>query len=188
MSVRFYFVRHGQSTANLKNEYYNDREAGLTDLGRIQAAKVGCDLKKLGKNFKIIFCSPYRRAVETCKIALEKADLDCSLIIEDEQITERKFDGLIGKRATKKQNRMLYYYGSDQAEKDGVETLEALEQRARSFINKVVQNYPDSDILIFSHGAFGLAFRAAIEGRPESGNLFDLNLLKNGEIAIFEVR
>ena len=66
MSVKFYFVRHGESEANLRNEFYNDEEAELTDLGRIQAAKVGCDLKHLGIDFKIIFA---RRISEPWKPA-----------------------------------------------------------------------------------------------------------------------
>lgn len=186
MSVRFYFVRHGESEANLRNEFYNDEEAELTDLGRIQAAKVGCDLKHLGIDFKIIFCSPYKRAMETCRIACERADMNYALVIVDDQISERKFDGLVGTRATRKQHRALYYYDSEESAKCGVESLEDLENRAREFIIKVSQNYPDSNILVFSHGAFGLAFRAVIEGRPKSGYLFDYKLLKNGEIAMYE--
>ena len=143
MSVNFYFVRHGQSEANLKNEFYNDEESELTNLGRMQAAEVGYELNRLAVDFDIIFCSPFKRARETCKIALDKANLVNVPVVIDERIAERRFDGLVGKTATREHNNLLYHYDSNQAELDGVETLYALENRARGFIDSVIKKYPN---------------------------------------------
>lgn len=187
MPIRFYFVRHGQSDANLRSDYYNEKDAKLTRLGEAQAAMAGINLKNYGVDFKAIFCSPYKRAIDTYKIAMARANMLSMLATIDDRISERKFDGLVGQEADETRNRKLYSYKSNQSVIDGVEPLDDLERRARQFIDEIVRDYQDGNILLFSHGAFGLAFRAAIEGRPETGNLCDWNEIKFGEIKIFEV-
>ena len=187
MSVRFYFVRHGESTINRKGYFCEDENAGLTLRGKAQAAQVGCDLKDCGVDFKAIFCSPYRRARETCRIALEKAGMHGALAAIDAMIGERKYGEAIETALEDGRIDDLYDYKLDCSAQYGVESLEDLEERARKFIDEMVRNYPGGDILIFSHGDFGMAFRAVIEGRPESGYLFDLGLLENGEMMVLEV-
>lgn len=187
MSVRFFFVRHGQSSSNLRSDYYNDFDAPLTDLGKAQAARVGYELKNTGVRFKAVFCSPYQRAIDTCKIALLRSGDHKILATIDDRIGERRFDGLIGHEATEGQNRELCDYSSRWALQNGVETLDSVERRARKFIEHVIREYHEGDFLLFSHGIFGLVFRAVIEGRPKSGNLYDYVLLKNGGIEVYEV-
>ena len=53
--MKLYFVRHGQSEANLRKEYYNDFWAPLTTLGQVQAATAGEKLKESGEEFSAIF-------------------------------------------------------------------------------------------------------------------------------------
>ena len=106
MSIRFYFVRHGQSESNLKDDYYyNDEDAKLTELGMAQAAKAGYELKKYGVKFRAIFCSPYKRATQTCKIALIKAGMQNALAVIDDRLGERRYDGLVGHKADVVHNR-----------------------------------------------------------------------------------
>lgn len=187
MSIRFYFVRHGQSEANLRDEYYNDEDAKLTQLGKKQAAKAGYKLRDYGVQFKVIFCSPYKRAMDTCRIAMQRAGMYGMLVAVDERLGERKFDGLVGCKIDEKHNRELYDYNSSRSKIDGVETLESMELRAMSFIDEITKNYNEGNVLVFSHGVFGLVFRAVLLGRPESDNLFDWRILKNGEIMVLEV-
>ena len=187
MSVRLFFVRHGQSESNLREDYYNDEGSELTGLGKYQAREVGRKLKTSDVKFRAIYCSPYKRAIDTCKIAMTEAGMPSAWVIVDERIGERKFNGIIGRVPKKGYNRKLYDYSSRQSILDGVESLEALEQRANDFIKDVVREYDDGDVLMFSHGVFGLAFRAVIEGRPATGNLYDWDLLKNGEIKVYVV-
>ena len=96
MSVRFYFVRHGQSIVNLRDDFYEDERAELTELGKAQAAKTGYDLRKLKVKFKAIFCSPYKRAMDTCRIALRRAGMFKALATVDERVGERKYGRMIG--------------------------------------------------------------------------------------------
>ena len=186
MSIRFYFVRHGESTVNKKGYFCEDENARLTKLGRSQAGQVGADLQGLDVEFKAIFHSPYRRARETCRIALEKAGMHGVLGAPDERIGERKYGSSIGLALRDGKIDDLYNYDHDCSKDYGVESLKELEARAQSFINEMIRDYQEGDILLFSHADFGMAFRAAIEGRPESGDLFELGQLENGEMIVVE--
>ena len=188
MSLDLYFVRHGQSEANLCKWFYDDAEAELTLKGKVQAAEAGESIKKLGVRFAAVYCSPYRRAKNTCMITLESASLESREIIYDDRLMERQFDGLFGKEFTKEQYIELYNYGSDLSERLGVETLDQLEARARDFVDEVKTRYDSGNILVFSHGVLGLAVETVVNGRPASGSMYDMQLMKNCEMRIYRIR
>lgn len=73
---KFLYIRHGQTSYNKAdktdisvkwNEEYIDCQ--LNDIGKSQAERISADLK----DFKIskVFCSPMRRTLETCYLALK---------------------------------------------------------------------------------------------------------------------
>lgn len=188
MSLKLFFVRHGQSEANLTDMFYDDANAELTTFGKGQALVVGQELKRLNVGFTAIYCSPYERARSTCAIALESAEMRDRKVIYDNRLMERQFDGLFGKTVTHEQYVELYNYESDLSEKMGVETLDHLESRARNFIEELRMKYIVGNILVFSHGIFGLAVYTVINGRPNSASMYDLRLLKNGEIKVYELK
>lgn len=182
MSTTLYYVRHGRAVCNTKDYFYDDSKEPLIALGRAQAADAGRKLKKASVRFDAIYCSPYERAKETCRIALMEMGLKDYPVRYDARLVERDFGELYGRTVSERHYRELYDYTSERSEIDGVETLEKLEDRARWFMHDVRTLYPDGNVLVFAHGALGLAYRAAVYGRPESGSLFDFELLKNGEI------
>ena len=188
MSLNLYFVRHGQSEANLCKWFYDDAEARLTLKGKMQAAEAGESIKNLGVRFAAVYCSPYRRTKDTCMIALKSIGLERREVIYDDRLMERQFDGLFGKEFTKEQYIELYNYGSDLSERLGVETLDHLEARARDFVDEKKVKYDFGNILVFSHGILGLAVETVVNGRPASGSMYDMQLMKNCEIRIYELR
>ena len=188
MSLKLYFVRHGQSAANLCESFYDDAEAELTMFGKGQAMGVGEELKEMNVGFTAIYCSPYERARATCEIALQYADMKGREVKYDDRLVERGFKGLYGRNITHEQYVELYDYDSDLSEEMGVETLDHLEERARSFIEELKAKYEVGNILVFSHGIFGLAVYTVINGRPASGSMYDLRLLKNCEMKVFDLK
>ena len=182
MSVNLYFVRHGQSVANLQDFFYNDEDAPLTPLGREQARETGRRLKELGVHFDVVYCSTYERARETCRLALIEMGLKEEDVIIDRRLEERKFDGLVGKTASEEHYRELFDYYSNRAVVDGVEPIIDLEMRAQDFLDYIKQQYDGKNVLAFSHGHFLVAVFAIVYGRPESGDYNEIRLLNNGEI------
>ena len=188
MSLKLYFVRHGQSEANLSDLCYDDSEAELTMYGKGQAVGVGKELKEMNIGFTAIYCSPYTRAHDTCSIALQAAGLKDRKVIYDDRLIERRFDGLFGKTFDEEVWKGLCTYDSDTSETLGVETLDELERRARSFIDEMRVKYPVGNILVFSHGMLGIAMHTAVYGRPDTNTTFGVHMLKNCEIEILELK
>lgn len=203
MSVKLYFVRHGQSVANLSGQFHDAPEALLTGLGHSQAASAGHDLMyRLGRDrIDQVFSSPYERALQTCHIALVCAGYSDLRPIIDERVSERKFGKLVGKffdRDVAMQNHKeselipqgyhakLWNYYSDFAEKYDAEPLPALEVRARSFFADIKKNYDGKTIVVFSHGGFGQMAQAIFNGFPENGDFEAIRFLKNGEVIEFK--
>ena len=88
--MKLYFVRHGESEANILHEISNRGwKHGLTEKGREQSRQLAQNLSASG--ISKIFTSPLRRAVETAQIlALELgaplevtqalAEYDCGIL------------------------------------------------------------------------------------------------------------
>lgn len=73
--MKLYFVRHGQSEANLLNEFSNrGYKNGLTALGREQAHQLADRLKP--DSLSYIYSSPLMRAVQTAEILSNELDLE----------------------------------------------------------------------------------------------------------------
>lgn len=69
--MRLYFVRHGESEANLLREFSNrGLKHGLTDKGRVQAFELAAKLQWL--TVTKIYTSPLLRAVQTAEILAQK--------------------------------------------------------------------------------------------------------------------
>ncbi len=203
MSVKLYFVRHGQSIANLSGRFHDAPEAPLTGLGHSQAVSAGHDLMcRLGSD-KIdqVFSSPYIRALQTCHIALIGAGYSNLKPIVDERISERKFGRLVGMffdRDVAIQNNLesklipegyhakLWNYYSDFAERYDAEPLTVLETRARAFFGDIKKEYDGKTIVVFSHGGFGQMAQALFNGFPEDGDFEAIRFMQNGEVIEFD--
>lgn len=75
--MELYFIRHGQSEANVNPKVYTekkDQDIELNDVGRAQAEAVGKELnKKLEYSRADFFVSPYKRTVDTFDIIQKQA-------------------------------------------------------------------------------------------------------------------
>ena len=81
MKRHFYFFRHGQTNENEAGVRYGTGiDAWLTDLGVEQANKLHEYFKD--KDVDVVYSSPYRRAIDTAKIAL--SDKNIEIITKDE--------------------------------------------------------------------------------------------------------
>ena len=72
--MKIIFARHGESQANLLNEFSNrGLKHGLTERGRIQAAALAQRLGKL--SVSRVFSSPLLRTVQTAEILADEFDI-----------------------------------------------------------------------------------------------------------------
>eukprot|EP01091_Cochliopodium_minus_P017239 TRINITY_DN6697_c0_g1_i1.p1 TRINITY_DN6697_c0_g1~~TRINITY_DN6697_c0_g1_i1.p1 ORF type:complete len:249 (+),score=75.40 TRINITY_DN6697_c0_g1_i1:106-852(+) len=88
-----YFVRHGQSITNIAKKESGKNivcfDAPLSDIGKRQAKECAKKLMELEKEFDLIISSPLTRAIETCKIYLNKSKQKDKKINITIQSTER---------------------------------------------------------------------------------------------------
>src|SRR6185369_5325047 len=92
-----YFVRHGESEANLKGVFAGQRDDSLlTQKGREQARKTAENIKEKGLVFDRIISSPLKRTFETAKIIASIIGFDTNKIEIDSCITEYDMGNLTG--------------------------------------------------------------------------------------------
>lgn len=175
-------LRHGQSLYNEERELvnrgvlttYSDRIKKLRDAdfplslkGAAQAKNAGDFLKKQYGHFDVIFTSPFVRAEKTARLVAEQFS-DAKFIVE-ERIREKEFgvaDGLTSNELKKfypyefarKQKEKKYYYRPP-----GGESYPDVNLRIWSFLNTLVREHAQSNVLIVSHSAVMLCFRKLLE-------------------------
>ncbi|MFZ4648902.1 MAG: histidine phosphatase family protein [Patescibacteria group bacterium] len=97
-----YFIRHGESEANLRNVFAGQKDdALLTDKGRDQAKTTGQNIKNSGLKIDKIIFSPLKRTTETAKIIADELSFDVSKMTSDARIIEYDMGSLTGKTLEK---------------------------------------------------------------------------------------
>jgi broad specificity phosphatase PhoE len=151
-----YFVRHGESEANLLWEFSNGLgKHPLTEKGRQQALELAQKLK--GLPITACYTSPILRALETAQIIC--AELGIPYVITD---ALREFDvGIFeGRTDQASWTEFTEMMAAWMAEKDWERRVEAgesfldIQSRFVTFIDSLIQQYGDSQahILLVGHG------------------------------------
>jgi len=151
--MKLYFVRHGESEANLLHEFSNRGfKHGLTERGFQQAEKLG--LKLRGVPFTKIYTSPLKRAFQTAEIL--KKYQDCPLEISD---ALREFDTGILEGRSNPESWEIHNQVFDQwregiwtACTPGGESRLDIQARFIPFIKGLTQIFEDENILLVGHG------------------------------------
>jgi len=182
--MKLYLVRHGQTDWNAEGKMQGRRGAGLNELGVKQVEDLKVRLNDF--NFSICFSSPLKRAVETAEILVG----DRCEILYDERLVERGF-GIFEGRSFEEfwdsvgdndiEDRRLNY------SKDGLEPINSILERARSFLEDVKENYEKNDnILVVAHGAFLRALHFEIVGYDDDTDFHGFHF-ENAEMREYEV-
>lgn len=169
-----YVIRHGQTDWNLNNKLQGRTDIELNDNGRQQAKETKNALIDI--KFDYVFCSPLKRAMETCKIVTDEK------IVVDERLLERNYGELEG-------NYKNTYNKSDLWQENfcppyaNVETLEELQERVFSFLNEI-KKYGNKNILLVSHAGTIRMIYKYFMGSPISNNLLEFSS-ENGAFQVF---
>lgn len=151
--MRFYFIRHGKTGRNDRPDLIGqDPEEELSNLGKTQAALLGNRLKNENLEFAEVFCSPYRRAIDTCKLALPDV---LPTVIDDLK------EYSTGAAINQSRLDLITYEVLDEMEHRGMhwswpegESMYDVEQRASKWLYQALIKYKDKEVnlAIFSHG------------------------------------
>ena len=155
--MRLYLIRHGTTSRNLPGNQLIGQsiDEPLTKHGEDQAMLLGKRLAKEGIVFKEVYCSPYKRAVDTCKWACSYIDAPKPIIVDElreystGEATNKNRSEVITAEVFEAMNELGMHFNYV-----GGENLFAVENRMAKWLFEVMQKYKDTNenIAAFSHG------------------------------------
>lgn len=199
MSVKIIFVRHGQSSANKSGVFYDSPGCELTGIGKFQAELAGLELGRSIENASAVYCSPYKRAKQTCEIAMRESGIECRRgVIFDKRIRERGFNGLIGRSigengdirngaVSTEDYQKIWTYGDPIQERLRIETLKTLRSRVMDFLRCISGKHQNGTVIVFSHGGVGRMMWALCNEWPEEGHLYVISFMFNCDVLTFQI-
>jgi len=152
--VRLYFVRHGESVANVQQVFPNrDLAHGLTDAGRAQVEALAERLR--GVPFAGFYCSPILRARQSADLLAARLGID---YVTTTALAEYDVGELEGKSEAASWQR--YYALRDAwfrdrdwtARMEGGESFDDIQARFVPFIEGLLQSPPPGPVLLLGHG------------------------------------
>ena len=184
-------TRHGQTDWNVLEKIQGQTDIELNDTGRQQAEETGKSIRN--ENIDLIITSPLKRAKETAEIINRNFNVT---IIEDNRLMERKFGKSEG--LTKSDIRKLKEINPEindvwnyniNIDFNDMETMEDFCNRIYEFLDDIIENYKDKNILLVTHGGVSVPIKCYFMKYPLE-NLVDRDAikgLKNCEIAKFKI-
>ena len=153
-----YFLRHGESEANERNQFAGHQDSPLTRLGTEQARQAGRAIARKRLDFDEIHVSPLQRARFTAQIIAEVSRNTAATIHVSDALLERHFGFLQGRNKSlwkkilghRRYDEMLHSPYS--APPDG-ETWEELYIRVRNYYEQVLlpRSRRGRTILVVAH-------------------------------------
>ena len=154
--MQFYFVRHGESVANLLHEFSNRGcKHPLTEKGRLQASELGDRLK--GKHLIHIYSSPLLRAQQTSQILAEIWHLDITITDALREFDVGIYEGTSDSQGWEDYREVVHVWlwenNRDRRLPEG-ESFQDLLDRFIPFIEDLKTKYKDTEgaILLVGHG------------------------------------
>lgn len=169
---RIYFVRHGESKANVDGKFAGQKEnSELTKKGREQARLAAKDLKDKGIEIHRIISSPLVRAHETAKIILSETGLMVDIEL-DERVIEYDMGSLTGTPIRKVTSKEL-------TSAENAENPVKFMERVHDLLNNL--ETLEQNVLIVSHAGVGRIINAK-KRNIDPFSFYDLDPYPNAEI------
>ena len=171
--MKLYILRHGETDYNNQGRFQGQNDISLNERGKKQAEETKIKLKDI--KFDKVFVSPLKRAIETAKIVVPDYNLEV-----DNRIIERSFGKLEGKKGIQDYEKRI--------EEFGIETLEHLEKRVKSFFDSICKKYiEDEKILVVTHGGIAQIINKILDENYNNKNFKDF-ILENSKYICYEIK
>ena len=168
-----YFVRHGESEANLRGVFAGQREnSALTDKGKEQAKDTAQAIKSEVPHIDRIITGPLVRTLETAEIIAQEIGFPKDKIEIDNRITEYDMGSLTGTPIHKISSVVL-------TSAENAENTDEFRSRVYSCI-KELSEQPET-ILVVSHAGVGRILET-IKGNIEAKLFYDIPAYHNASV------
>ena len=142
----FFFVRHGESQANLARIFSGRRDSPLTERGRAQAVTVADALDDVP--FDRVVATPLSRSLDTALVVARRRKMPVEVVrdlieIDVGEKTGATFDEIAGLPDWKDDGFISWPNG---------ESLEQVVHRSLSALRALHRETPDGTVLVIGHG------------------------------------
>jgi len=167
--AKLILVRHGESEGNVTRIFTTTpMTLALTEVGRKQAREAASAIHAISEP-RIVIASPYVRARDTGAIIAEQLKLPFEI---REGLHERE----TGEYAGKPYESIFEAEGYDPAQPwvwvpPGGESYEHVRDRVGPILDELVARFPNSDVVVVSHGGVMVAMWAHMTGRWEDAHV-----------------
>lgn len=154
--MKVYFVRHGESEANVNREFSNrEFKHPLTDTGRAQVAALAEQLKELP--FQAIYSSPLLRARQTAEILSQQLGVTYYVVDALREHDVGELEGYSDPASWDRYEELIgeWFHKQDlDARIPGGESFNELRARFMPFIAELQEQYgaTDDPVLLVGHG------------------------------------
>ncbi len=151
--IRVLLIRHGETTWNRDGRWQGHADVELSELGRLQAARLAASLGKLEPSLQVLYSSDLRRARDT---AHEVAAMTGASVVVDPAWREIAVGSWTGLRREEIKQRFEDDWrriatGEDLA-RGGGETFAAFSARVVAALEGLRERHPDELVAVVTHG------------------------------------
>lgn len=149
---KIYLIRHGESQWNVIRKIQGQKDISLTDKGVEQAKLIGDRLTK--EKIDKIYSSDLERAYNTAKIIGNKIGINPIPKKDFREINFGVWEGLSNDKMMAEYYDEVYLWRKEPEKLNiqGAENLYQVQKRAMDFLNPILANEENQNILIVSHG------------------------------------
>ena len=153
MSLRLYFLRHGQTPFSRENSYCGALDPELTDEGTQMAEAFAIAYQATA--WTAIFASPMKRTIATAKPLCDAIGIGMRLRDGLKEIKYGKWEGetVEAVQANYTEDYVKWLAEPAWNAPTGGETAVEIANRSSSVITEIQQYYPDGNVLVVSHKA-----------------------------------
>jgi broad specificity phosphatase PhoE len=179
--MKLIIVRHGETIENKKGIIMGHLPGKLSETGIEQAKKLGLRLKD--EKIDYIYSSDLARAKDTAEEIIKfHPNIPIKFV---QELREKNLGELQGK--SKKELGMTgEKWSLVSANPKNGENIEELFQRARNFVDNILNTHPKKNILFVCHNGIKKALVCVIVGK-EAKDIPSIENFKNTSVSIFEI-
>ena len=173
--IMVYLVRQSQTDWNLFKKFNGCTETELNQTGIAQSKLQAENLRSV--SFDACFCSPQKRARQTCEIIYKGP------IVLDDRLAEIECGEFEGTEETADSLKLFW-----QAIKSGgmcTESFEEFTKRNCDFCDMIMKDHKGNNVLIVTHSANARIIDYYFNGKPKDYD-FSKSVIKNGGLLTFE--
>jgi probable phosphoglycerate mutase len=174
--IMIYLVRQGQTDWNLFKKFNGSTDTELNQTGIEQAKQQAENLRSV--SFDACFCSPQKRARQTCEIICKGP------IALDDRLAEINCGEFEGTEETA--DTLKKFWQAIRSGGMGTESFEDFFKRNCDFCEMIVKDHKGENVLIVTHSANARIINYYFNSKPNNYD-FSKGVIENGGLLTFEV-